>query len=197
MKFRAVLAVVALSATVAAFDANAAYQYSFNGATFTGGSSSGIGNITGQMIFEDKISGLSTVQPLSYSFTDGNATLDNTNSIGSFTETGALGYLTSWNIEIAGVSLSPLQGGVILLNSPTVNVPGIGTVGDFAGTFNAGTLTATTGSYSSGYNIVSGNPWGQAVSVPEPGAWAMLITGLFGIGVVARGRGKRASASPA
>jgi hypothetical protein len=122
---------------------------------------------------------VTTINPLSFSFTDGLATVDSANSepgpFGSTSiniETNSSGAIIGWNNQFFSATNFMFS---------STNPPGcIGcsvtdTTGDFANTYAAN-------------NQNSPGVWTVTTSVPEPSTWAMLLVGFGGLGAAMRSR---------
>jgi hypothetical protein len=177
------LALLALAAAFSAPSARAdTFTYTYTGNDFTGFSTqggetqqfNGADSVTGTLVFAAPLTAdmsLTSVTPLSFSFTDQVQTFTSSEPLSYTLEVGTdgSGQIDNWNIYLqtgAGTTLSPYN---ILISNPT-----------------AGDIVH--------YDEVSGVQDDEAVS-PNPGSWsvtpepsslALLSTGLLGAACLAR-----------
>jgi hypothetical protein len=203
--FAGVAAALALGAGSVA---QAAATYDYTGNAFSSARSQDVINdpslgtqISGQFTLDVSSTFTGSVTAadlLNWSMTSGAYTLDAAkNAIDDFNISFVNGVVESWDI---GASVNPLSTSCCTVQLLTENddfhsIPELDAVGEAYSL--GGGLVAT----SNDFNSTFGNPgtWTVASAVPEPATWAMMLVGLFGLGVALRfaGRAKAGRAATA
>jgi hypothetical protein len=184
---------IALGSFGSAAHADVVYEYSGNNfASFYGGYTSD-DSISGRLAFAFALGdnfNLASVNPTSFSFSDGVQTISNTSPALAFTQflisTNAAGDITDWEISLHEWSGTGQRVIVTTFPSPLY----VDTAGFVANVGWAPSVTAAA------YSFTPGVWWqptegaapaaGRPVSgVPEPSTWAMMILGFAGIGFMA------------
>ena len=185
---------IALGSFGSAARADVVYEYSgSNFTSFSGGYTSG-DSISGSLVLASALGdnlNLASVNPTSFSFSDGIQTISNTSNLAStqfWISTNASGDITGWAINLHEWWSAGNGQHVIATDFPSPDA--YDTAGFVANVGWAPSVTAAA------YSFTPGVWWqptegaapaaGRPVSgVPEPSTWAMMILGFAGIGFMA------------
>ena len=167
----------------------AVYEYTYTGPDFStvAGSYTKSDNITGDFIVLSLLgNGIHSVAPLSYSFSDGVQTLNNSDSGALIDVTVSGGKITSWTVDIATGSLTPPSGAVISTTYRSILKLDSGT-------------TDSTSSLNLGLRITNSDTKGHwsVAAVPEPSTWALMLLGFAGLAFAGHRRGRLSPAKVA